>query len=154
MSRSLKPGLHTLRKSHRDDRGQATFEFMLMLPLFILLVLFAVDMAIIGYEYVTVSNAVREGARYASVNCGTGDCTSANEVKQRAADASNGGLDLSDISVGWPNGTERGDAVVVSAEHSHSLLFFPVSFPVVSCTVMRLEADNGTSSLPATPTEC
>ena len=129
---------------------------MLMLPLFVLLVLFAVDMALIGYQYVTASNAVREGARFASVNCGDGSC-SVGDVETRTRDASGGLLDAADpnttLTVVWDD-TERGSAVMVRAEHEHSLLFFPIDFPVASCAVMRLEADDGGSGLPSGTADC
>ena len=129
-----------LRRGHRETSGQATFEFMLMLPLFVLLVLFAVDMAIVGYQYVTVSNAVREGARFAAVNCPpAGDCTG-DDVKDLTALRSNGAFDSGDVTVIW-EGTDRGDPVMVSAEYGHTLLFFDLGwdFPIASCAVMRLE---------------
>ena len=148
-----RPAYRWLRRSHRESRGQATFEFMLMLPLFVLLVLFAVDMAIIGYQYVTVSNAVREGARFGAVNCGDGTC-SPEEVQNLTEDRANGALLATDIEVGWPDGADRGDSVVVRAQHTHTLLFFPVDFPVASCAVMRLEANDSGPGLPSAPAEC
>jgi hypothetical protein len=153
---SLASPLSGIARWQRDSRGQATFEFMLVLPLFILLVLFAVDMAIIGYQYVTTSNAVREGARFASVNCGDGSC-SLNDVQDRTRDASGGLLDPTDpdttFTIVWGD-TERGGSVMVRAEHEHALLFFPVNFPVASCAVMRLEADDGGAGLPPGTADC
>ena len=73
-----------LQRLHRSQRGQAAFEFLLMIPLLVGILLFVVDMGIAMYEYVSISNAVREGARYAAVNCDTGTCTVAS-VQARAA---------------------------------------------------------------------
>ena len=58
----------------RREEGQAAFEFVLVLPVCIFFLLLMVDMGIMTYQYVSVSNAVREGARFGAVNCG-GECT-------------------------------------------------------------------------------
>lgn len=49
------------------SRGQSLVEFGLTLPLLLLLVFTFVDMGRAVYYYSALSNAVREGARYASV---------------------------------------------------------------------------------------
>ena len=52
----------------RRTSGQAMLEFVLIMPWFIVLVLGAVDFANYYEQKVTVTNAVRDGARYATVN--------------------------------------------------------------------------------------
>ncbi|MEZ4503841.1 MAG: pilus assembly protein [Dehalococcoidia bacterium] len=124
----------------RRDEGQAAFEFLLMLPLFFLFVLLMVDLGVMMYQYVSISNAAREGARYAAVNC-DGNCT-ASEVQNRVVDRSGGILgagDVGEVTVSWPSGTDRGDPVAVRIEHPYDFLFFPATIPVVSCSDMRLE---------------
>jgi TadE-like protein len=60
-----------MKRSHRSSKGQALPEFVLVLPL-ILLIFFAVfDMGRAIYIYNTLSNAARQGARVASVNQST-----------------------------------------------------------------------------------
>jgi hypothetical protein len=137
----------------RREEGQATFEFVLILPFFILFLLLLVDFGIMMYEYVSVSNAVREGARYGAVNCGDGACTAA-EVCARVVDRSGGILSDSEcdtpaVTVGWPDGSDRGDSVVVKVTHPYHFLFFPASIDVVSCADMRLEQTDKTSGLPS-----
>ena len=152
-----------LSRLKRED-GQAAWEFLLVLPIFVLWLLLIVDFGIMMYEYVSVSNGVREGARHGAVNCGDGDCT-AQEVLARAAERSGGILDPAncdgEVFVEWVNnpgtisseGTDKGDSVVVRVEHDYNFLFFPVSIPVVSRADMRLErADLGT--LPSGETTC
>lgn len=140
---------------HRREDGQAALEFLLVLPMFILFLLLLVDMGFMMYEYVSVANAVREGARFGAVNCGDGSCTS-DEVQARAI-ARSGGLlsDPGEVSVSWldnnGDGTNRGrgDSVVVSITHPYAFIFFPSTVPVVSCADMRLEQVDGTASLPS-----
>lgn len=133
----------------RREEGQAAFELVLILPLFFMFILLLVDMGILMYDYVSISNATREGARYAAVNC-DGDCTAA-EVQTRAAERSSGILnpadadDLAAITVSWPLGTDRGDSVSVRIQHDYDFLFFPFSFPVASCADMRLEQQDRTA---------
>ncbi len=139
----------------RRENAQAAFEFLLVLPLFILFLLLLIDFGVMMYEFVSVSNAAREAARYGAVNCGTGSCTT-TLVEQRALDHSGGILsNLSDVTVGWVdrNGDlvndGRGDSVVVQINHQYTFLFFPASINVTSCTDMRLEQKDGTASLPS-----
>lgn len=141
----------------RREDGQAAFEFVLILPLFLLWMLLLVDLGIMTYQYVSLNNATREGARYAAVNCGDGSCT-LSEVRDRTIARSGGLLTIAnaaEITVGWLNrdgtgsNSDRGDSAVVKVNHPYAFLFFPVTFPVVSCADMRLEQRDVTSSLPS-----
>jgi Flp pilus assembly protein TadG len=135
------------RRLHRDERGQAALEFLLIFPIFVLFLLLLVDLGLMMYGQISTANAVREGARYASVNCSDGNCTAgtiATTPAERAADRSSGFLDAADIDVEW-TGVNRGDSVVVRADRTHQYLFFPYSIQLQSCAQMRLEQrDNGT----------
>jgi hypothetical protein len=130
----------------RREEGQAAFEFVLILPFFVLFLLLLVDFGIMMYEYVSVSNAVREGARYGAVNCGDGGCT-AGDIATRVADRSGGiGVTSAEVTVGWPDGSDRGDSVVVKVTHPYQFLFFrPFTINVVSCADMRLEQKDKTA---------
>lgn len=138
-----------LRAFHREE-GQAAFEFVLILPIFLLFVLLLIDFGILMFEYVAVSNAAREGARYGSVNCGGLDCDIAL-VTDRAKERSSGIVSdasllsgQSEIFVTWPDsglgGVSRGDPIAVRVRNNYTFLFFPlVTIPVESCAEMRLE---------------
>ena len=137
----------------RREEGQAAFEFVLILPFFILFLLLLVDFGIMMYEYVSVSNAVREGARYGAVNCGDGGCDSA-AVAGRVVERSGGILsDSNEVTVGWMDNSippdnrnyGRGDSVVVKVTHPYHFLFFPATIDVVSCADMRLEQKDKTA---------
>jgi Flp pilus assembly protein TadG len=129
----------------RREEGQAAFEFVLILPIFLLFVLLLIDFGILMFEYVAVSNAAREGARYGSVNCGGLDCD-VTLVSDRAKERSSGIVSdasllsgQSEILVTWPSGVSRGDPVAVRVSNDYEFLFFPVTIPVTSCAEMRLE---------------
>lgn len=51
-----------------DGRGQSLVEFAIVLPIFVLVVIGLFDGALAVYNYSTVSNAAREGARVAMVD--------------------------------------------------------------------------------------
>ena len=142
-----------LGRIHKDD-GQATFEFALLIPVFVVAVLMIVDGGVWMYKFVTVSNAVRDAARYGSVNCGAdGPCTF-TLLRDKAKESSSGFLnDGDDWTIHWvdrgagdPTGVDKGDSVVVGVHQSHKLLFFPFTFGVASCAEMRLEAANGAAA--------
>lgn len=52
----------------RDHDGQSMVEFALIVPIFVLVVIGLFDGALAVYNYSTVSNAAREGARVAMVD--------------------------------------------------------------------------------------
>ncbi len=140
-------------RRHRggDEEGQAALEFILIIPFLLAFFLLMVDLGIMTYHYVSISNSVREAARYGAVNCATGTCT-AQDIAQRAVDRSGGIMsDTADVAVHYEDttgdglATGRGDAVVVKATYTYNFLFFPASIDVYSCSDMRLEQmDRGT----------
>jgi TadE-like protein len=166
--------------------GQAVFEFALVFPIFIGLLLLMFDFGLLMYSWVSVSNAAREGARYAAVNCNDGSCTAAEirtwvvargggvlksspapvctSVAPYGAPATAEAADMICVNwLRWDNGAARGavpaerkDSVVVKVVHRYGFLFLPVDYPVISCAVMRLEANEaaGTVNGGGGPTAC
>lgn len=59
--------LRTRDKTARSVRGQTMVEFALVFPVFILVVLGVIDLGRAVWQYNTLSNAAREGARYGIV---------------------------------------------------------------------------------------
>ena len=145
-------------------------EFVLVLPVFILFFLMVVDLGMLMYQYVSVSNAVREGARFGAVNCGDGSCEDGDgeTVFDRTIARSSGVLDPlaspEEVTVGWLDNTVppdnrwgRGDSVVVKVDHDYDFMFLPgsISVPVMSCADMSLEqSDQGGNSLDFFATGC
>lgn len=56
-----------LLKKSEDEKGQAMVEFVLVLPIFLLILFLIVDMGWLFYNYVSVENAARNAARVACV---------------------------------------------------------------------------------------
>ena len=55
-------------RGRRGDRGQATVEFALLLPVLVLAAVAILQVALVVRDYVAVVHAAREGARAASVD--------------------------------------------------------------------------------------
>jgi Flp pilus assembly protein TadG len=105
----------------RDEKGQAMTEFAVVLPL-VALVLFAIlQFGIAFNNYLTLTDAVRRGARVAAVSRQTGNGSSAtvSAVKQAAAD-----LNQSQLAVSVNSGWAPGDDVVVSATYPYAISLF------------------------------
>jgi hypothetical protein len=51
-----------------DERGQATLEFALVISFLLLMVFGIIDFSRVFFAYATMSNGVREGARYAIIH--------------------------------------------------------------------------------------
>lgn len=99
----------------RDDRGQSTVEFVLVLPLVVVLLLGLLQTGLLLRDQLLVSGAAREAAREAAV-------TSDSSRIERAAVRAAPGLQL---SIEVSRGARRGDsaAVVVTAR--------PAALPLV-----------------------
>lgn len=146
-----------LRRLRKQDDGQAAFEFLLMLPIFVLFLLLVVDLGMAMFTYVTISNGVREGARYASVNCNgrVGGCT-AMDVEAWASDRLSGLILYDDngdsVNASW-SGAHRGDSASVSITYHYKFKFFPgITLTEHACSVMRLEQQDTNTGLTGTGT--
>ena len=63
-------------RGHRSrSRGQAVVEFALIIPVFMLLLLIAVDFGRLFFTYIQLNNTAREGAAYAALNPATDPAT-------------------------------------------------------------------------------
>jgi len=59
--------LHRLRAFHQGDEGQNLVEFALLLPILMYILMGIMQFGLIFAVYLTLNNAVREGARWASI---------------------------------------------------------------------------------------
>jgi Flp pilus assembly protein TadG len=123
----------------RSEKGQAMTEFAVALPV-VALVLFAIlQFGIAFNNYLTLTDAVRRGARVAAVSRQTGSGSSATvaAVKSAASDLNQSNLAVS-VSSGWA----PGDDVVVSATYPYAISLFGLvvkSGSLKSTTTERVE---------------
>ena len=133
-------------------------ELSLMLPVLLILVFGIVDFGLSMRSYISLSNGVREGARFAAIGNPAGSPTDCNgttdtTVYGKVCSAVDG-LDLDELtpSVSYPEGFGTGNPVVVSADYSHNFVTplgdlvgffsggtFPTSIELHSSTDMRIE---------------
>lgn len=118
-------------RPRRGEAAQSLVEFSLMLPVLLILVFGIIDFGMGLRAYISVSQATREGARYAAVGNaagtftagGVGECNgSTNTTTVGKVCSTLDGLKLSDIqsvSVTYPNGQAPGNSVHVSVSYSY-----------------------------------
>jgi Flp pilus assembly protein TadG len=143
------------------------FEFVLVLPVFVALLLLAFDFGLWMHAHVSVANAAREGARYAAVRCGSTSCGNDTPIIQRVRDRSSGLVENTDIVTVWwtdwaapfagvaPYPT-RGDSFKVRVTHAHPLRFVPgnPTMTVTACAEMRVESHDPGASIPSGDAPC
>lgn len=100
------------------ERGQATVELALVLPLAVLFALTVVQLGMVATDLVLVHHAAREGARAAAVE--------PTEASARAAVASSSTLAANRLSVSLAGGSVRGDFARVTVTYRA-----PTSVPLV-----------------------
>lgn len=101
--------------ARRKERGQELVEFALILPLLLLLLVGIFEFGYVVFVQNTLSNAVREGARYGAVKSDdeTGIVTTARRLTT--------GLDQSKLVDDAWTVEVAGDRVAVSVEYEHHL---------------------------------
>src|SRR3972149_4234930 len=112
----------------RAARGQSLVEFALVIPILLILVFGIIDFGMGLRSYISLTNATREGARFAAVGNPAGaypaDCTGSTttSVVGRFCVATEGlaRADLQNVGVAYPSGENPGESVVVSAEYTYN----------------------------------
>ena len=100
--------------SFRNQRGQSVVEFALVLPALMLILLAIVQFGMVFKQYITLTDAVREGARKAAVSRHRADRTSYVQSAVVSAGSDLGaGFDTGDVTV--TSSWDPGDDVVVRA---------------------------------------
>ena len=133
-------------------------EISLLLPVLLIIVFGIIDFGLGMRSYISLSNGVRESARFAALGNPAGepsDCDGTTDTTVYGAlCAATDGLDLSELAplVTYPDGYGSGNSVVVSADYSHNFVTplsdligfvsggsFPMSINLHSSTDMRIE---------------
>jgi Flp pilus assembly protein TadG len=129
----------------KRERGQALVELALVLPLFLAIVLATVDFGWALRNYITITNAAREGARL-----GVTGATS-TDIQAKTVASSSSLLATTDVSVTGAGGAS-GTNVQVTADYDYYYITplgrimnlisggsLPAYLPMSSTTAMRLE---------------
>ena len=152
------PNTMKLLSKLRSSKGQSLVELSVTLPILLILVFGIIDFGLGMRSYISLSNAVREGARFASVGNPAGepsDCDGVtNDTVYGRVCITTGGLDLTELtpSVTYPSGVGPGNSVIVAADYTYNFVTplgdlldffsggtFPTTISLSSSTDMRLE---------------
>jgi len=108
-----------LRQRLLDSRGATLVEFALASTLFFTITFGTIEFGRMIVDYNIVSNAAREGVRYASVRgASSGRAVTADNVKQYVASRSAGLLATTNITVTWPTNNAVGSVVQVQVQYN------------------------------------
>lgn len=111
------------RPSRTGEAGQALVEFTLVLPLLVVLLLAIAQFGIALNHYLVLTDAVRAGARAASVSRLSPDPAA---VAADAVRAAAGDLDAADLRVDVSSPWEPGSDVTVEASYPYALDVFGI----------------------------
>ena len=121
-----------------DDKGQTMVEFTLVLPILLVVLFGIIQFGITFKDYVTLTDAVRAGARTAAVSRYSADPV--GDTKARVKSAAD--LVGANVNVTVTSTWVHGDDVVVTAKYPYSISLFGVvvsSGDLTSSTTERVE---------------
>lgn len=120
----------------RLPRGQSLVEFVIVLPVLLIIAAGVLDLGRLYFAYVAVTDAASEGAAYAAMHP-----TSGSTVIARARDASNLTAEDSDVAFYCPTcpSISSGDSVTVTVTYSFTLVT-PIVNAMVPGGVIPLRA--------------
>jgi TadE-like protein len=106
------------RTAFRSERGQSLAEFALVLPLLVLLLFGIIQFGVTFNHYITLTDAVRAGARKAAVSRHQPDpvAVTTERVREAATD-----LNPADLQITVESTWDAGDEVVVSASYPYAI---------------------------------
>lgn len=106
----MAPGADQRRRCRRpDQRGQATVELVLVLPVVVVLALSILQAGLVAKDLLLVQHSAREAARAAAVDPAA--------TTARGAAAAAGGLRNERLTVIWSGGVESGDRGTASVSY-------------------------------------
>lgn len=116
------------RGNNKGEKGQSLAEFVLVLPIFLILVFAIIDFGLGFHAWLTVTNSAREGARLGAVRAAAGGAcdndpsTQATNIDCRVRETADS-LDQSKLTVTITNaqGTP-GSSVVVDVDYDYDLI--------------------------------
>ena len=110
--------------SPRSEKGQATTEFAVVLPILVVLLFGIIQFGIAFKDYLSLTDAVRAGARKAAVSRNLSDPVGATQtaVRNAAADLDQAKLPDPGVVSNWQPGTD----VQVSAQYPFRISLFGI----------------------------
>ncbi|MGH9895513.1 MAG: TadE/TadG family type IV pilus assembly protein [bacterium] len=125
----------------RREQGQALTEFALILPLLVVLLFGIIQFGIAFNNYVTLTDAVRAGARQGAVGRHIGGPAAAGAVEDRVREAASG-LNQDELAVTVSSPFTQGSDVTVTATYPYTISLFGLPVwdgDLTSTTTERVE---------------
>jgi Flp pilus assembly protein TadG len=120
----------------RSQRGSELIEFALVSTLLFLVIFGTVEFSRMIFAYDIISNATREGVRYAAVRgSASGHAATESAVQSYVASRSYGQLASSDVSVTWSPDNSPGSTVQITTSH-----VFQTTVPFLPARVLTLDS--------------
>jgi Flp pilus assembly protein TadG len=123
----------------RSERGQSMTEFALVLPLLVMLLFGIIQFGITFNNYISLTDAVRAGARKATVSRHKDDPVGETVAAVRAAATD---LNVSDLQISVESSWEAREQVKVSASYPYAIKVMGVTIKsgrMTSETTERIE---------------
>jgi Flp pilus assembly protein TadG len=119
----------------RTTSGQELAEFAIVLPLLLLVAFGVLDLGRIFHAAITITNAAREGARYAMIHPDDQD----GIVNATLTEAQNSGIDLSTstIDASCPEGCGSGLPIRVTVQYNFTFILIGFVFPEPNLAIIR-----------------
>jgi Flp pilus assembly protein TadG len=113
--------IHTLlSKLHRPD-GQAFVEFVIVLPVLVMLLVGIGQFGLAFHNYLSITDATRVGARAAAVKRTAGACDAARTAIQNTVSTKQWSTISTRITCATPDGTDTGDPINLTVEYPYSI---------------------------------
>ena len=116
------------RGTRNGEKGQSLAEFVMVLPIFLILVFAIIDFGMGFHAWLTVTNSAREGARLGSVRapaggaCDNDPTTKADNIDCRVRETADT-LDQAKLSVNITNAQGNpGTSIVVDVDYDYDLI--------------------------------
>jgi Flp pilus assembly protein TadG len=125
----------------RNERGQTMVEFVLVLPVLMVVLFGIIQFGLAFNNYVALTDSVRAGARTAAVSAQTSDPVGITATRVKTASGDLNSADVN-VTVDAPSGWVHGNDVVVTATYPYSISLFGVvvaSGNLSSKTTERIE---------------
>ncbi|MFN0155428.1 MAG: TadE/TadG family type IV pilus assembly protein, partial [Gaiella sp.] len=135
--------LKVIRRNDRNEEGQAMVEFALIIPALLLVVFGIIQFGILFNNYLTLTDAVRVGARQAAVSRQSPNpiATTTDQIMRAADHLDTSQLEIT-ITPGSPSDWTQGGDIQVTATYPYSISLLGLvvkSGRLTSTTTERME---------------
>jgi TadE-like protein len=134
---------HKIWSRLQRQNGQAFVEFVIVLPILVMLVLGICQFGLAFYNYLSITDATRVGARAAAVKRTDpdGPCDAAKTAIESTVSATQWPKVLAGFECDTPEGTDVGDPITISVDYPYDIGLpgFSASGDLTASATERLE---------------